>query len=106
MPDYKIQKVTTVDQVPDWERRPPKWAELVDAVLALEPNQTLEVFFDDPKVAERARNAVRDMANLKANAPIVRTRILYHQGETGEGALIYLMKTNPPTPQNDKEESK
>jgi hypothetical protein len=89
---YKILKVVDADEVPDWERRPPKWSELVEAVLGLKPNQSLEVEFDDAKVAERARNAVRDAANLEARAVVVRTRVVKKEGG---GAILYLTRVNP-----------
>jgi hypothetical protein len=72
---YKILPQIEADEVPDWKRREPKWSELVDAVLALTPGKTLPVLFDDIKVAKMARNAVRDMANMRAKRIVVRTRL-------------------------------
>ena len=91
MAQYKMLKVVDADQVPDWERRPPKWSELVDAVLELKAGQSLPVEFKSITEAERARNAVRDMANLKANAAVVRTRLV----RQGDHATLYLIRVHP-----------
>ena len=88
---YQVKRVVQADEVPDWERRPPKWAELVDQVMSLEPGQSVEVFFDNPSEGERARNAVRDQANLKARAVVVRTRLVEVEG----GATVYLTRVHP-----------
>jgi hypothetical protein len=90
---YKILKVVDAEEVPDWERRPPKWDDLVDAVMDLEPNQSLEVSFDDSDVAERARNAVRDTANLRAKVVVVRTRVVKHDDGS---AILYLTRVHSP----------
>lgn len=90
---YKIRKVVDAEQVPDWERRPPKWNELIDAVLALEPEQSLEVEFEDASEAENARNAVRDRVNLIAKASICRTRLVEH--DDSDGATLYLTRVLP-----------
>lgn len=90
MPGYRIVDVVDETEIPDWERRPPKWHELVDAVMALQPGQALTVQFDDAAVAERARNAVRDTANLKAKTVIVRTRLQ----KTKKGANLYLARVH------------
>jgi TusA-related sulfurtransferase len=92
MPGYKVLGIVDYTEVPNWERRPPKWDELVQEVLQLKPGQTLEIFFDDPKEAERARNAVRDQANLEAEAVVVRTRLI--KKDDGK-ALVYLTRLNP-----------
>jgi hypothetical protein len=94
--NYRIGKIVGANEVPDWERKPPKWTELVDAVMSLEPNQALTVEFDDEKTAERARNAVRDMANLKAKAIIVRTRL---QTEENGTVTLYLTRVHPVHPE-------
>ena len=88
---YHIGKVINSNDVPDWERRPPKWSELVDAVMALEPGTALTVEFDDEQVAERARNAVRDAVNLRAKQVILRTRLK----TTPKGATLYLARVHP-----------
>lgn len=89
---YKILKVIDANEVPDWERRPAKWQDLVDKVFELEPGQTLTVLFDDVKTATRARNAVRDTANLKARAIIVRTRVTEQENDK---AMLYLTRVKP-----------
>lgn len=86
---YKIRKVVSAEDVPNWERRPPKWDELVEEVLSLEPGQSLEVEFDDYATADRARNAVRDTANLRAQTVIVTTRVIKQEDES---ALLYLTR--------------
>jgi hypothetical protein len=86
-------KVVDATEVPTWERRAPKWNDLVDMALSLEPNTSLEVFFDDPKDAERARNAVRDQANLRARTIVLRTRIVVKPDKSG--AIVYLTRVGP-----------
>lgn len=90
---YKIVKVVGSDKIPDWQRREPKWRDLEDAVMKLKPGESLEVYFDDAKVAERARNAVRDNANLHAKSIVVRTRILTSGSK--EGATVWLTRVHP-----------
>lgn len=82
---YKIIKTVDFTEIPDWERRPPKWDELVNAAIALEPGKTLVVEFPDVKVAARARNAVRDQTNLRAHKVIVRTRLV--ENDDGSGTV-------------------
>lgn len=93
MTSYKIKHVVPADEVPGWERRPPKWDELVEAVLALEPNNSLEVYFDDVAEATRARNAVRDAANLRARAIVVATRLVK---EGDDHATLFLTRVHAP----------
>jgi Glu-tRNA(Gln) amidotransferase subunit E-like FAD-binding protein len=88
---YSVKGVVDADEVPDWERTQPKWTDLVDQVMALEPGQALQVEFTDQKAAERARNAVRDTANARARAVVVRTRLR----KTKDGAMLYLTRVNP-----------
>lgn len=88
---YKIS-IVDASEVPDWERRPPKWADLTEQALALKPGQTMKLEFDDGQVGERARNAIRDMANLKAEQIVVRTRIV--QKPKG-GATVYIIRVHP-----------
>jgi hypothetical protein len=90
---YRILSPIDSDEVPDWERRPPKWSDLVDAVMGLEPGQSIPVEFDDESAAERARNAVRDAANLQARAVVVRTRLQKHDKDGG--ATLFLTKVHP-----------
>lgn len=99
---YTIKRVIEADMVPDWNRTQPKWSELVEKVLSLKPNQSLEVEFDDPAQAARARDAVRDTANLQARAVIVRTRLV--EKENGE-ATLFLIKVNPVPRSTRKEKS-
>lgn len=91
---YRIGRVIDESDIPDWERRPPKWHELVDAVLALEPGQALTVEFDNAQEARRARDAVRDTANLRARQIVVRTRLTKHKKDAG--ANLYLARVFPP----------
>lgn len=90
---YQIVDVIDADDIPGWERKPPKWQELVDAVGALKPDQALRVRFGSRGEANRARNAVRDRVNLNARAIVVRTRVSVDK-KTGEYTL-YLAKTHP-----------
>ena len=87
---YQIGKKIPADEVPNWERQPPKWSELVDAVFALEPGEAITVHFDDQKEAERARNAVRDQVNYLADDVICRTRLV--KDKDGKGAKLYLAR--------------
>lgn len=87
---YKVLKVIDSAQVPDWERRPAKWSDLVDAVMSIPKGDTLPVRFDDYKIARRAANAVRDTANLKARAVVVRTRVVAQEDGS---AILYLTRT-------------
>lgn len=87
---YKISGIVDNDEVPDWERRPAKWDDLVEAVLSLEPGKSLEIEFDDAGDAENARNAVRDRANLEARTIVCRTRLVSHDDGSGTLYLIRL----------------
>jgi len=80
------------DAVPGWDRRPPKWQELVDAVLALKPGRHIIIDFDSHTEARRASNAVRDQANLQERAVVVRTRVV--KKEDGS-ATLYLIRVMP-----------
>ena len=91
MSSYKIGDTISSDQVPDWERRPAKWSELVDAVFDLEPGQTITIHFDNAKEAERARNAVRDQANLIAKSVICRTRLIKRDEDKAD---LYLTRVH------------
>lgn len=90
-PNYKVLGIVTAADIPDWERRPPKWADLAHQVMELQPGQTLTLFFENQNEAERARNAVRDTANLEAGAIVVRTRVV----DKDEGAVVYLTRVVP-----------
>lgn len=94
---YKIVDVVDAEEIPGWERKPPKWQELVDEVEKLKPNQALKVRFGGRGEANRARNAVRDRVNLNARAIVVRTRVSVDP-KTGEYTL-YLAKTHPVVPE-------
>ena len=87
---YKIIRTVKNADVPDWERRRPKWTELTEAVMELEPGRSLEIAFDNVKAAKRAGNAVRDQANVREN--VVRTRLI--KNEDGS-AILYLSKVLP-----------
>jgi hypothetical protein len=89
MTEYKILGIVEAHEIPDWERRPAKWADLIDQVLALEPGKTIMLSFGSKKAAERARTAVRDGANLKAQSVVVRTRLVM-QDDTS--AIVYLSR--------------
>jgi len=89
MPGYEILRPVDATTVPDWERRPAKWAELTDAVLKLEPGKALPVKFQSIEEAERARNAVRDAVNMRAEAVVVRTRMEKQEDDT---AIIWLTR--------------
>jgi len=92
MSSYKIGDIIDSNEVPDWERRPAKWSELVDAVFDLKPGQTITVHFDNAKEAERARNAVRDQANLIAETVVCRTRLIKREGDKAD---LYLTRVHP-----------
>jgi hypothetical protein len=88
--EYRVIGVVE-DDVPDWQRRPPKWTQLVEEIINLEPGQKLVLEFDDVKTAERARNAVRDVANLRAKAIVVRTRLVEKNGRV----RLWLIRVRP-----------
>lgn len=90
-PNYKVLGIVSAADIPDWERRPTKWADLANQVMDLQPGQTLTLFFENQDEAERARNAVRDTANLSAGAIVVRTRLV----EKEEGSVVYLTRVLP-----------
>lgn len=92
MASYKIGNIISSDDVPDWERRPAKWSELVEAVFKLSPGQTITIHFDDATEAERARNAVRDQANLVAQEVVCRTRLVVRGDDKAD---LYLTRTFP-----------
>lgn len=85
---YTKQSLIDSTEVPDWKRREEKWSDLVEDVLQLEPGQTLPVLFDDPKAANRARNAVRDRANRLLNKAVIRTRLVKREDGKVELFLI------------------
>jgi hypothetical protein len=87
---FKIKGVVDAETVPSWTRRESKWEDLVEAVLNLAPGKSLEVEFPDKRTAERARNAVRDTANLRLGKPLVRTRIVEEEGSEEVTAFITL----------------
>lgn len=93
MAAYKILSIVSEEAVPDWQRKAPKWQDLINVVLDLKPGQTLPIEFDDWDEAERGRNAVRDGANLAAKAIILRTRLVQDKG-TGK-TILYLMRIKP-----------
>lgn len=78
MTDKPYQKLNIISatDITDWQRREPKWEELVQDVLNLEPGEALPVVFENRKEANRARNAVRDRANRILNEPVIRTRLV------------------------------
>jgi len=92
---YQILRVVEATEVPDWERKAPKWEEIAEAVMDLQPNQSLEIQFDDDKEANRARNAVRDSVNLKANAIVVRTRVV-RADDAKKGTKVYFIRLREP----------
>jgi hypothetical protein len=89
---YKKMRVVDADEVPDWQRREPKWDELTRDVLNLEPGKSLPVLFDTFQEAKRASNAVRENVNLIAKAVIVRTRLV--RKDDG-GAELFFIRTHP-----------
>lgn len=77
---YKIEGVVSADEVPNWARRPSKWAELLDMVMNLEPDTALPVRFESQKEADNARNQIREEANTRLaeeedETRVVRTRL-------------------------------
>lgn len=76
---YKVLPVVDATDVGNWQRRKPKWKDLVDQVLQLKPGKSLPVEFETEEEANRARNAVRDWANRildKENIDgLIRTRL-------------------------------
>jgi len=93
---YRVLGVTTTDEIPGWDRKPPKWTELVEAVLALEPGQTMVVEFDDEETARRAQSAVRDTVHMKTREVTVRTRLARPDSKRKNWTL-YLARVHPST---------
>jgi len=91
-PNYTITGVVSTGEIPNWARRKPKWKELVQAVLDLEPGTSLTVVFENKKTAVRACNAVRDDANRRLKAAAVRTRVVT---EADGKAMAYLARLFP-----------
>jgi hypothetical protein len=91
---YKTTIVSS-SQVPDWERKPPKWTDLAEQATQLVPGQALRVAFEDHAVAERARNAIRDHVNLTAKQILVRTRLIKEPDGT---TTLYIMRVTQTTP--------
>ena len=85
---YRKLDIIDASDVPEWQRREPKWDELVQDVLSLEPGQSLPVLFDSNKAAQRARNAVRDRANAILRKPVIRTRLIKREDGKVELFLI------------------
>jgi hypothetical protein len=100
---YKIGKTIDASDVPDWVRTTPKWSELVDLALSLEPGQSTEIEFDNEKEAERARNAVRDQANLKARSIVVRTRVV---GNEDGSSTLYIIRVHPTMAHHQESQTK
>jgi gamma-glutamylcysteine synthetase len=99
---YKIEGVVPADEVPDWTRRESKWDEIVEKVLDLEPGKSLKVVFPDKKTADRARNAVRDAANLRlvGKEKILRTRMVKNKGKEDYTAFLTMTKKRVKNKQN------
>lgn len=74
--DYEIGKVVDAAEVPNWARREPKWKALIEAIVKIEPGQSLLVTFASHKEANRARNTVRDKINLQIGQAVIRTRVV------------------------------
>ncbi len=76
---YKKMGIVDATDVPDWERRTPKWSKMAEEVRELSPGKSIAYFFDSAAEARQARNAVRDNVNLelrrKGKGPEVRTRL-------------------------------
>lgn len=90
--DQPYQKLDIIDieNVPDWDRRPDKWGQLVRDVLSLEPGKSLPVLFDSRKQAHHARNAVRYRANTQLGKAEIRTRLVQRKDGKYELHLIRL----------------
>jgi hypothetical protein len=74
--DFEIGKIVDASEVPNWARREPKWKVLIDAIIKVEPGQSLLVTFSSRKEANRARNTVRDKINLQIGQAVIRTRVV------------------------------
>ncbi len=86
---YTILPIVDLEEVPDWQRRIPKWDQLVGEVINLPPGKSLPVLFPDEKSARQARNAVRDRANLMLKKPVIRTRM---QKQDDGQVILHLLR--------------
>ena len=88
---YKIEGLVDSDEIPDWARRPAKWADLIEAVMELEPGgRSLQVEFEDEGVANKARNTVRDTLNLRLKKAAIRTRLV--KDPNSDKATVFFTK--------------
>ncbi len=92
--EYEVTGVVTPKDVPNWSRRERKWQDLVDRILALEPRKVLTIHFQSMKVADTARNHVRDEVNRAAGAAVLRTHVVPDNAddEAAGGATVYFEK--------------
>jgi hypothetical protein len=74
--EYEIKRKITASDVPSWVRRESKWDDLIQEIELLAPGEALEVAFDTTAVANRARNAVRDLMNARLELAEIRTRLI------------------------------
>lgn len=90
---YRILNLIEATQVPDWNRRPRKWGELIDLAIKLAPGKTVPILFDgnddNLSTANMARNAVRDTVNLKLKGIATRTRVVENDDKT---ATLYITR--------------
>lgn len=95
---FEITGVIDADEVPSWQRRQPKYEELVETMLELEPGKAIRVVFPDKDAARRAANQVRDTVNYLAKAVVISTRVTEEKGN----GYLYLTKLHTESKEQDK----
>lgn len=83
---YRILKLVEPAEIPDWNRRPAKWVDLVKMALEIPKGMTMPVLFegnkDNFKAADQARNNIRDHVNAEKGEVTVRTRLVRNDDGT------------------------
>jgi len=97
---FELVGVVDADDVPNWTRRPQKYAQIIDAIEQLPIGKSVMFRFPTQKAASQARNTIRDYLNREAsiaaheNKPasipgVVTTRIVEDEERGGDAVIAY-----------------
>lgn len=87
--EYEMRGIISANEVPNWARRPYKWDDVVDKVVQLGKGMSLPIHFPNGKLAKTVRNTIRDRANMRLEAPLIRTRLV--QNSDGTAVVYFIM---------------
>lgn len=90
--EYKIKRKVQASNVPNWVRRESKWDDLIQEISLLEPGEALEVSFESTTVANRARNAIRDIMNARLELAEIRTRLIAAEKSEDKEARVFFTR--------------